>query len=280
MPQREAAGPTRPGEKRSVVAIAFLLLLRLCLAVPWLHASELYRGAVFPTLTYLVTLYVLLLNRGDLAKYRIDRLSYLLILVAGPFQFLYCGTVEHRIPAYLGAAVSTAAAVAFAAIAFRNGLVPSGRIRDRLPSFLAGLVGGLVVAVVVNAASILRVRPADSDTGLVLQLLSIAALIPLHLFTAAVWEEPLFRGFLLTKLKEWRLNTLVAVLVQAAVFTVAHLYYFPRAEFYLLVPVCGIAFGALAVTTKSLSSSMAAHATVNALVYTLVPLIASVAYMS
>lgn len=78
--------------------ICGLLLLRLSLVIPALHASELYAWAVYPTLSHLITLYLLYLNRRDLATYRIDRLCYLIVQFAGPFQVVFCPRCRRSFP--------------------------------------------------------------------------------------------------------------------------------------------------------------------------------------
>ena len=270
------AWPTSRGDRGNRLWIGGLLLLRLSLVVPWFHASELWTWAVFPTLTYLATLYLLLLNRGDLARYRIDRLAYLVICFAGPFQFIFCLKSQQKLPAIVAGSVSTAAAIAFTVTAFRYRLVPSGGTRKELVSIPFGIAAGLAIAIVLNAPAILHLQPTGSGESFARLLLGIAAAFSVQLFTAGPLEEPLFRGYVLGELERLRLKPLAAVAIQAALFTLAHLYFFPRPELYLLAPVCGMVFGVLALARSSISASMFAHATVNASIYTLVPLIASV----
>jgi len=240
--------PTPRSERWSALWICGLLLIRMSLVIPALYSSELYTWVAVPTLTYLITLYLLFRNRGNLAKYRIDKLSYLIIQFAGPFMFVFCFKVQEKTVAAIAGTVTTIATIAFSVLAFRNKLVPSGSIRKHLVWLPVGILSGLVIAALLNVGAILHVQPRAPVGRFSLNSSVSSPLSPYSCSRGSVGGA-LFRAFCLrTAAAESEHAT--AVVVQAALFTLAHLYFYPRLEFYLLVPVCGIVFGLLTVASK------------------------------
>ena len=94
---------------------------------------------------------------------------------------------------------------------------------------------------------------------------------------AAVTEEPLFRAFLWGYLHKAGWKTIWIWLFQAGLFMLGHIYYITRLpfSFWFVVPAGALILGALVWRSKTISSSLAAHATVNALGSTIGYIIAS-----
>jgi hypothetical protein len=83
---------------------------------------------------------------------------------------------------------------------------------------------------------------------------------------AAATEEPLFRAFLWGYLYKAGWKTIWIWLFQAGLFMLGHIYYITKdpISFWFIVPLGGLTLGALVWRSKTISSSLAAHATVNA----------------
>ncbi len=147
---------------------------------------------------------------------------------------------------------------------------PFAQLGLDFPIGIRGQVGFLVVAVVVAVAvqQLLRIRRISHETlqrSLVtLKRLKIMprtrgelAVFMLVAITAGVWEELLYRGFLL-----WFLSPVAgvigAVLISSAIFGIGHVYQGWRGV--LMTGTVGLIFAVLYALTLSLWWLMAAHA--------------------
>jgi membrane protease YdiL (CAAX protease family) len=100
-----------------------------------------------------------------------------------------------------------------------------------------------------QAASVRSLLPHDP--------LEIALWIALSL-SAGFGEELVFRGYLQRRFQDWTASRPIAILLQAALFGVAHGYQGVRA--CLKIFVYGLVFGLLAAWRRSLRPGMLAHA--------------------
>ncbi len=93
---------------------------------------------------------------------------------------------------------------------------------------------------------------------------------------AAVSEEPLFRGFLWGYLRKGGWSDGWICLFQAGLFMLGHIYYLNSLpiSFWIIVPTGGLVLGWLAWRSRSIATSISAHATLNALGYSIDYLIA------
>jgi hypothetical protein len=93
---------------------------------------------------------------------------------------------------------------------------------------------------------------------------------------AGVIEEPVFRGFLWGYLIKLNWSDRRIWLVQAGLFTLAHIYYINTypISFFVIVPVGALALGYLAWKSRSVATSMVAHGMMNATGFTIGMLIA------
>jgi membrane protease YdiL (CAAX protease family) len=84
---------------------------------------------------------------------------------------------------------------------------------------------------------------------------------------AAVSEEPLFRGFLWGYLRKIRISNFKILLIQAFLFMVGHIYRIKTdpISLFIVVPIGAIILGILAWRSKTISTSIVTHATVNAI---------------
>ncbi len=85
--------------------------------------------------------------------------------------------------------------------------------------------------------------------------------------SAAILEEPAFRGFLMGFWQKAGLNPTVILIGQAALFMLAHLRSIENPIFFWIgLPLGGLVFGWLAWKSRSVAASMVVHASFNALV--------------
>jgi membrane protease YdiL (CAAX protease family) len=85
--------------------------------------------------------------------------------------------------------------------------------------------------------------------------------------TAAVLEEPLFRGFLWGYLRRWHWPNVLIWLFQAALFTLGHIYYLKEEAFVpwlirMMLPALLIGF--IAWQARSIFAGMVTHGVFNA----------------
>lgn len=97
--------------------------------------------------------------------------------------------------------------------------------------------------------------------------ISIIFNVATQLAYAALSEEPLYRGIIFNAMKEKKHSNVVIVLFQVAIFTLAHLYYFPNKLFSLLViiPVATFTITLSRIKSKSITGSIITHAIINGL---------------
>lgn len=86
--------------------------------------------------------------------------------------------------------------------------------------------------------------------------------------SAAISEEPLFRGFIWGYLKNRNWKWYWILLFQALLFSVGHLYYLYSGNLYslfIIVPISGLLYGFIAYRSRSIGSSMICHGLINAI---------------
>jgi hypothetical protein len=83
--------------------------------------------------------------------------------------------------------------------------------------------------------------------------------------TAAIDEEPLFRGFLWGYLRDLGWKEKWILIFQAFLFWTIHINYWNKFPFIILLPFLGLLLGILAWRSRSIATSMAAHAGYNTL---------------
>lgn len=258
----------------SWVLIAGLLLLRIPMlggissfSQPgWLHPS-------YELGTYLLTALLIWWERKRLSDFYIDTLALGIIIAFKPIETIILaiwGFREHPF------AVPNPFSLVFWIIALGLALT-LWLSRTPLPKlsrvswhwFGIGILAGLATALVTAYPMSFQV-----DAGSLPPKAHIAGLLaqaPLsflyQLGYAAVSEEPLFRGFLWGSLEKLGWKSVWIWLVQVGLFMLAHIYYLKLApvSFWFIVPVGALVLGALVWRSKTLASSLAAHATMNAL---------------
>lgn len=127
----------------------------------------------------------------------------------------------------------------------------------------------MTITVVVATLAALAFHLADAPAAATAtrQPGTLLALCLGQLCTAAVAEEPLFRGFLWGFLREYNCPDGWIVLIQMALFMLGHSYYLATLpfSFWVVVPVAALLLGLIAWRSRSVSYSMVAHGILNGL---------------
>ncbi len=235
--------------------------------------------------TYLLTACLVWWERDRLPEFHIDKLALYTIILFKPVQTVLLSVLVDptdplAFPNFLSL-VCWAIAIALLVALWINrpGLVKFSKVNFKW--FGIGVGVGLLAALLLGFPMSLQVdRTQLSGPVKILSLLvDVLPLFFYQLGYAAVTEEPLFRGFLWGVLKNAGWKNVWIWLFQAALFMLAHIYYFNRypISFWLIVPAGALLYGALVWRSKTLSSSLATHAMLNALGPTIAYIIASAA---
>lgn len=157
--------------------------------------------------------------------------------------------------------------------------IASKLVRDRPFSSYASSRGGwnwkiyfkcllvpLAIYLVVNMISILMDNKSGGNSQVsVIALIISSILIPVQ----CIAEEYAFRGLLMQSLGSWFKIPLLAIIIQALIFAVAHPYNFLGA---IAIGVSGIIFGLLAWRTNGLEAGAAIHSINNLMAFYMVAL--------
>lgn len=272
--------PAKQHEWITPAAIGLLLVLRLVLLGlgGWLLSpAPAWLDPVYETATYILTLFLIWRERDRLGEYHIGRLAVGLILVFKPLQTLMLALsgmdlpmAFPRLPALI---VCAAAAVMLGWIVLaKPGLRAAGPADWRW--FGLGALAGIAIAMALAFPMAAQVRlVGETARPVVFGTVLFAFLrdFPYQLGYAAASEEPLFRGFLWGWLRRAGWKERWIWLFQAGLFMLGHIYYAARLpySFWIIVPFASLALGWLAWRSRSIATSMAAHAALNALGYML-----------
>ena len=252
--------------KLTWLIVAALLILRLALldGLPWLLGKDLpWLDPAYQILTYLLFAFLIWWEREQIRQFHIDWLALALIVLFKPLSTLILrvwGFDESPL------AFPNPASLCLWAVALGLGMV-WWKHRTDLPRFQARSLGWLAVGAFSGvAASLLisllmiglKLAPLPGSPG------PLAAWAPLYqLGYAAIDEEPLFRGFLWGALRRSRWPEGWICLLQAALFSLGHLFLLgmPNGGFNLAVIfITGLLGGMLAWRSRSIATSMAFHA--------------------
>lgn len=231
----------------------------------------------FDIANYFLIALFLIMRRNSLAGVQISALALwgiilfkpILTLIQALYQFLDPSfTFILAFPKFPGLVLWGIAGALF--FVFRSQLLSKGAIqRQDWKAVGMGLLVGLGLVLITAYPGSFTVGSPNpvSKSTILASMLQGAATIPYQLGYAAVTEEPVFRGFLWGYLRKTGWRDVWIWLFQAALFTLAHLYYVKSAPlmFWFSVPVGGLALGWLAWRSRTITTSMTAHGVVNGL---------------
>ena len=277
---QNAEAITNPSEtvKRQFPFSTILLAALLILRIPFLAGIIVIQGhtpdwveLVFDISTYLLTVLFLWIERDHLIDYHIGPLALILILAAKPIMPLLTFLMGASFAPF-----SFPKPVSFSYLAISLGFVLALRLSgwhwkkvtgNESRWLLWGSLAGLVVAFLMGIPMALTLKSSGTLVGISMVWFTEALLrIPQQMGYAAVTEEPLFRGFLWGFLRKKGWSEVIILLFQAALFMLAHAYYFNKMPlmFWISIPFGALALGFLAWRSRTISTSMAAHSMMNA----------------
>ena len=278
-----------PSKDRFHQLVAWILLGGLlCLRLPFLaaigfFASPDWLDPVFQSGTYLLTAGLIWWERDRLASFNIDMLAIAIIILFKPVQTILFPVWKMGVSLlawpnlpYLSFWIVSLGLF----LALRLNHAPLPKIsRASWRWFGVGLlVGFLSILVTAFPTSLEIVKSQVYASPNILGMLFQA---PREFFYqlgyAAVTEEPLFRAFLWGYLQKAGWKTVWIWLFQAGLFMLGHMYYLIKLplSFWLVIPIGGLILGGLVWRSKTISSSLAAHAIMNTFEYPLANIIAS-----
>jgi membrane protease YdiL (CAAX protease family) len=271
---------------RRVDRPAWLLLAGLLfLRFPLLAGVELFRQGPLPWVdpvyqvgTYILTAGFIWWARDRLHLYHVDKLAIVMVLLFKPLQTILLalqGSYHYSalaFPHWPSLLIWAVAGSLFLSLRPCWSSLPG--LTARSVGWLAvGGGAGIAMAIVLGYPMSFQVTPSpDSrNRGMLGAVLSCGPLVAYQVGYAAVTEEPLFRGFLWGQLRMLGWKDVWIWLLQAGLFSLAHIYYlhgYP-VSLWLIVPADALVLGALAWRSRTIAASMAAHGFMNALGYTM-----------
>jgi len=250
-----------------------LLLLRMSLIAQapfFLGATARWLSPLYEVGSYAFSAMLIWVERDRLSDFHIDRLAIVLLVVSKPVETLLLGSQGS-----IGVSLAIwTIAVGLAVAMWRRGPKLPAISKASVRWLVVGACAGILTAVVLAYPMSLQISGAHTGFSARLlmrpmSLLSIFLGIVYQLGYAAASEEPLFRGFLWGCLRKvgWRDGWILWF--QAGLFMLAHLYYMISLpiSFWVIVPVGALVMGVLAWRSRTIASSMAAHACLNGVCY-------------
>lgn len=255
----------KKGHDRIVwLLIAGLLILR----IPFLGgmryftwtSTALWVMPIFEVGTYVLTALLIWLERDRLADHHVDLLALIIIIAGKPLELLLSSFPNPGWRSLLSSAyrlyLPVAAALLVGLVITRPALDKSG-----VKKWLwigVGVVAGIAAGAFSGRLSKLEFVPPPGMRVTP----GVLILLPVHqLLYAGIAEEPLFRGFLWGALRRAGWKDIWVLILQLALFWVAHIYWLDRSPitFWVIVPLGGLVFGVLAWGSRSIGVSMIAH---------------------
>jgi membrane protease YdiL (CAAX protease family) len=272
MENAESVGSKQRRECRDKIAwmlIAGLFLLR----IPFLGGMRYFTWTatshwvmpIFEVGTYLLTAILIWSERDRLGDNHIDRLALIILILGKPVELLLSNPQNPfgrplSSSAYL-LYVPTAAALV-AGLALERPRMARTGMRKWL-----WVAAGALVGIAIGALSGWLTRLEMNLPRVSSLTTEVLILLPIQqLLYAGIDEEPFFRGFLWGALRRAGWKEVWVWVFQGLLFWLAHIYWLDRSPvtFWVIVPLGGLAFGALAWRSRSIGVSMIAHGLANA----------------
>jgi membrane protease YdiL (CAAX protease family) len=253
--------------KMTTLLIIILLAVRIlygglaALALPY---SPLFLGLLnylYPIATYLVTALLIWRERRRLSEYRIGQVAVVLFIAGVPFYALVGLLKIIPLPPFPNLFLLPIS-IWLAVKLFNDKQVewanPAGLARWLLAGMGLGIAFGSLVGLLI------ALQPEHlMNTSLILNIILQPAI---QISTAAIFEEPLFRGFLWVYLYQRGWKNRWIWLFQAFLFGIVHIYYLPARDYYSLGTcfILGLVFGWVAWKARDTAPSMVTHGFCNA----------------
>lgn len=265
-----------------------LLVGLLFLRLPFLGGIAFFTrpdwlDTIFQIGTYLLTACLIWWERDRLVDFYIDKLALGIIILFKPIQTIILSIwgvneLSLAFPNLPSLAFWIISLGLFLALWLSHAPLPK-LSKLSWKWFGVGILVGLITILITAYPMSLQID--NSQIYGKPDILALLLQAPVNFFYqlgyAAATEEPLFRAFLWGYLHKAGWKTVWIWLFQTGLFMLGHIYYIAKnpISFWFIVPLGGLTLGALVWRSKTISSSLAAHATVNALGRTLGYIIAS-----
>jgi membrane protease YdiL (CAAX protease family) len=245
--------------------LLFLLIALLLLRFPLLYLGE---GDVIPKEisfivylcgTYLVTGLLVYQNRQNLEQYNITPVALLVFLIA-PLAAIVAGN-DYDPTLWLRVLL----AALFVVLLFAKGKYKPSFVNVNVKKTLADAAFALLLCFVIPiAVHAIRGFPIIDDPNAIRMYSGIPNNLFYQLSSAAISEEPLFRGFLWGYLKGKGITNGRICLIQAGLFWIGHIYYIGTGvNFWIVHPLLALLLGLIVWKSKSITHSMVVHSCLN-----------------
>jgi len=258
--------------------IALLLFLRIpfTIVVTFFHRIEDQSGgAVYEVGTYLLTAILIYWERHRLADFHMDVYALAFIIFLRPLQTLILAywKVESPMafPHPMGLLIWVIS-IGSIFLLWQSGFKPARASSVTVSWLIIGIFTGVCVSIAENLNSFRSIFTPNQYPPSALLITSMSLNIFYHLGFAPINEESLFRGFLWGYLRQLKWKDGWILIVQAALFTSAHLYFAGRYPlmFWVYIPAAAILFGWLTLRSRSIAPAILAHGMINGSVYLLI----------
>ena len=228
--------------------------------------------------TYLLTSCLIWWERDRLLDFNIDRLALYIIILFKPIETIILAIWKinesplafPNIPSLSIWIISLGLIIA---LWIGHAHLPKLSISS-FGWFGIGILVGFIIILIMTYPTTLEISKDQFTNNQTILFLFTSAPIKIfyQLGYASVTEEPLFRAFLWGYLYKAGWKTVWIWLFQAGIFMLGHIYFLSKApiSFWFIVPLGGLIFGGLVWRSKTISSSLAAHAITDALTMTMV----------
>ncbi len=249
--------------------ILALLALRIFTGVMELFyntSPEILRSATsisYVVFTYLITAILIWRERDHLSIFFIGKLAVLLFILSKPYQVLiWLLGLAPYVKIYIVVLFLPVSIVLLVALWKARPLSisnPPHLLHSSAVAILAGIAFGVFTAYINTFQAF--------EQGYSTSIKDLFLVPSVQLGNAAVYEEPLFRGFLWGYLRQRGWNNLPILLVQAGLFWLSHpvlatLYPF---SFWIIVPLAGLLLGLIAWRARDIAPGMFAHGLIDGL---------------
>jgi membrane protease YdiL (CAAX protease family) len=249
---------TSSNTKINLILILSLYFLRLGMGFVYLSGTQFWIIPFYDILTYFLSALFIWLNRENLGKYHFDALAITIFLVFRSLLWITFDQFSHQ--------WFTIPLNCLIALTLLIGLVKSGNYKfsNIKPINLLWFALGAIIGIIIGWFLSSFIYSLNGSGGY--QIINSFTLSFISMLgTDSITEEPLFRGFLWGHLRDLGWNERRILFFQAFLFWTVHFYYWNRFPFFLIIPLLGILLGFLARRSKSIATSMAAHAGFNTL---------------
>lgn len=254
---------TEEKQKRNRNLLLIVALLALRFPLLYLGAANILQleiaFVIYLCGTYILTALFIYRNRENLAAYHITPIALVIFLVAPLASVLAGNDYDPTLWFRIGFAVL------FAAFLFTKGkhrlLFPRANSKKILTDVVLTVLLSVLVPIALHA---IRGFPLIEEGNAINDYSGITYNWFYQLSSAAISEEPLFRGLLWGYLKSKGMKNLWICFLQAGLFWAGHIYYIGTGiNFWIVHPLVALLLGLIVWKSKSITHSIVVHSSIN-----------------